>query len=64
MPDPTKVPAFTKGPLDYLFALAISLAAVFLSFPVEPQETRWVVFGVGVFMTLTVVLAALKPTKP
>jgi hypothetical protein len=64
MPEAKKVPAFTKGPLDYLFALAVSLAAVFLSLPVEPQETRWVVFGVGIFMTLTVVFAALRPTKP
>ena len=64
MPSGAKsVPAISKAPLDYLFALAISAGAIIGSFFVKPAETEWVVFGVGVVMTLSVLLAAAKPTK-
>ena len=63
-PGAKKVPAITKAPLEYLFALAISAAAVVLSFLVKPAETQWVVFGVGVAMVLSVLAAAAKPTRP
>jgi hypothetical protein len=30
---------------------------------VEPAVTKWIVFGVGVAMTLGVILAGLRPVK-
>ena len=33
------------------------------SFWVEPDITRWVVFGIGVLMVIGTVLAGLRPVK-
>jgi NADH:ubiquinone oxidoreductase subunit H len=56
-------PAASKAPFDYLFALVIALITVGVSFKVEPAETRWIVFGVGVGMAVAVALVALKPSR-
>ncbi len=61
MPGPRKVPAVSRAPWDYLLALVICLGPVVGSFVVDPPETRWVVFGVGVFMFLSVAIAAARP---
>jgi len=61
-PESKKVPAIAKAPLDYLFALVISLGAVGMSFLVDPPETKWIVFAVGLIMTVSVLAAAAKPT--
>jgi protein-S-isoprenylcysteine O-methyltransferase Ste14 len=55
-------PAASKAPLDYLFALVVCAVVVGVSFKVEPSETHWIVFGVGVGMAVAVLLAALRPT--
>jgi hypothetical protein len=56
-------PAAAKAPFDYLFALVVCLITVGVSFKVSPPETRWIVFAVGVAMGVTVLLAALRPTR-
>jgi hypothetical protein len=56
-------PAASKAPYDYLFALVVALITVGVSFKVEPPETRWIVFGVGVAMVVAVAFVALKPTR-
>lgn len=56
-------PEAKKAPLDYLFAFLMAASPIIGSFWVEPPETRWVVFGVGVFMTLSVLVVAAKPVK-
>ncbi len=56
-------PAASKAPLDYLFALVICVITVAVSFKVDPPETRWIVFGVGVAMGLAVLAVALRPTR-
>jgi hypothetical protein len=61
MPGARKVPAILKAPFDYLLALVICLGPVFGSIVVEPPLTRWIVFGVGVGMFLSVLIAAARP---
>jgi hypothetical protein len=56
-------PAATKAPLDYLLALVISLITIGVSFKVEPPETRWIVFAVGVAMAVTILAVALRPIR-
>lgn len=55
--------AAQKAPLDYLFALLICATTVGTAFLVDPPATRWVVFSVGVVMTVAVLVAAAKPVK-
>lgn len=56
-------PAGTKAPLEHAFALAVCLFVTGMAFLVEPAATRWVVFGVGVFMTVSVLVATLYPVR-
>jgi protein-S-isoprenylcysteine O-methyltransferase Ste14 len=56
-------PAASKAPLDYLFALVVCAVVVGVSFAVQPSETRWIVFGVGILMAVAVLAAAMKPTR-
>jgi hypothetical protein len=56
-------PAASKAPLDYLLAIVICLITIGVSFKVEPPETRWIVFTVGVVMAVAVLLAALRPVR-
>jgi protein-S-isoprenylcysteine O-methyltransferase Ste14 len=58
----TMPPAASKAPIDYLFALVVSLVVVGVSFLVKPAETRWIVFAVGVVMGVAVLLTALRPS--
>jgi protein-S-isoprenylcysteine O-methyltransferase Ste14 len=57
-------PAASKAPLDYALALVICLITIGVSFKVEPSETRWIVFGVGVVMAVAVAAVALRPNRP
>jgi hypothetical protein len=56
-------PAASKAPTEYLFALAVCAVVIGCSFAVSPPETRWIVFAVGVVMGVSVLLAALRPTR-
>ncbi len=56
-------PAASKAPIEYLFALVVCLITVGVSFAVQPPETRWIVFAVGIVMGVTVLLAALRPSR-
>jgi general stress protein CsbA len=57
-------PAASKAPFDYVLAMVICLITIGVSFKVEPTETRWIVFGVGVAMAVTVAAVALRPNRP
>ena len=61
MPGARKVPAILKAPFDYVLALVICLGPVIGSIVVKPPLTRWIVFGVGIVMFLTVAIAAARP---
>jgi NADH:ubiquinone oxidoreductase subunit H len=56
-------PAVTKAPVEFLFALVIAATVVGTSFVVKPAATKWVVFGVGVALVLSIAVAALKPIR-
>jgi hypothetical protein len=56
-------PAASKAPFDYLFAFAVCVVVIGTSFVVKPATTEWVVFGVGVFMAVSVLVAAAKPVR-
>ncbi len=60
---PSMPPAASKAPLDYLLAMVISLITVGVSFKVEPSETRWIVFAVGVLMVVAVLAVSLRPSR-
>ncbi len=55
------VPAAVKAPLDYLFAMSISVMAIVFSFFCDPRETGWIVFGVGVLIGVSVLAAGARP---
>lgn len=57
-------PAAKKAPFDYLFALVVCATPVGTAFLVDPPTTRWIVFATGVVMTLSVLAAAARPSKP
>jgi hypothetical protein len=52
-----------NSPLEMLFALLMAASPIIGSFWVEPDVTRWIVFGVGAAMTLVTLAVALKPVK-
>jgi hypothetical protein len=56
-------PAASKAPLEYLFANATCLFVLGMSFLVSPPATRYVVFSVGVVMTVSVLIASLWPVR-
>ncbi len=56
-------PAASKAPAEYVFAIVVCLVVVGVSFRVDPAETRWIVFATGVVMAVTVVAAALRPSR-
>lgn len=56
-------PAAKKAPLDYLFAIVVSLIVIGTSFLVEPPGTKYIVMITGVVMLVTVLAAAAKPEK-
>ena len=57
-------PAASRAPLEYLFALATCLFVVITSLLwVDPPATKWVVFSVGMVMTLSVLVVSLWPVR-
>jgi hypothetical protein len=56
-------PAAAKAPGEFLFAFAVCATVIGTSFAVEPASTMWVVFAVGVFMFVSVLVAAVKPVR-
>jgi drug/metabolite transporter (DMT)-like permease len=55
--------AIQDAPGELLFALLMAVSPIIGSFWVDPDVTRWTVFGVGCLMSLGVVLVALRPVK-
>ncbi|MCU4187504.1 hypothetical protein K6U06_24315 [Acidiferrimicrobium sp. IK] len=55
------VPAAIKAPLDYGFAMAVSVMTIVFSFFCDPRSTGWIVFAVGVVMAVSVLVAAVRP---
>jgi hypothetical protein len=50
-------------PGEILFALLMAVSPIVGSFWVDPDVTKWIVFGVGVAMTVGVLLVALRPVR-
>lgn len=60
---PDMRPAAFYAPGEFLFALLMAASPIIGSVWVEPDITRWTVFGVGVAMVAGVLLAALRPVR-
>ena len=56
-------PAASTAPLEYGFALLVAVVVMVASIKVDPTETRWIVFAVGAVMAVTVLAAAMKPSR-
>lgn len=56
-------PAVLNAPGEYLFALLMAASPIVGSLWVEPDITKWTVFGVGVAMVVGVLAAALRPVR-
>ncbi len=56
-------PIALNAPGEWLFALLMAASPIVGSFWVTPDVTRWIVFGVGVAMTIGTALAGLRPVK-
>lgn len=56
-------PAALYAPGEFLFALLMAASPMIGSPWVEPEITKWTVFGVGALMVLGVLLAALRPVR-
>jgi hypothetical protein len=54
---------FQDSPGELLFALLMAVSPIIGSLWVTPDVTKWIVFGVGVAMTIGVILVALRPVK-
>lgn len=52
-----------SSPFEMLFAILMAASPIIGSFWVDPPTTRWIVFGVGVAMTVVTIGVALKPGK-
>jgi hypothetical protein len=55
--------AASESPGEFAFALLMAASPIIGSFWVDPEVTRWIVFGVGVAMVVGVILAALRPLR-
>jgi hypothetical protein len=51
------------APAEMFSALLLGASPIVGSFWVDPDVTRWIVFAVGVAMSLGVLLVALRPVK-
>ena len=51
------------APGELLFALLMAVSPIVGSFWVDPDVTKWIVFGVGCLMSLAVILVALRPVR-
>ena len=56
-------PAALDAPGEVLFALLMAASPIVGSLWVEPDITKWTVFGVGVAMVVGVLLAAMRPVR-
>lgn len=56
-------PAALNAPGEFLFALLMAASPIVGSVWVEPDITKWTVFGVGVAMVVGVLLAAMRPVR-
>jgi hypothetical protein len=56
-------PVALEAPGEWLFALLMAISPIIGAIWVEPDVTKWIVFGVGVVMTIGVALAGLRPVK-
>jgi hypothetical protein len=55
--------AASKGTVDYLAALAVAVLVMVVTIWVKPPTTRWLVFGVGAVLFVSVAAAALRPSR-
>jgi hypothetical protein len=60
---PPMRPIALEAPGEWLFAVLMAASPIVGSFWVEPDVTRWIVFGIGVLMVLGTALAGLRPVK-
>ena len=51
------------APFEFFFALLMAVSPIVGAIWVDPDVTKWIVFGVGCAMTLAVILVALRPVK-
>ena len=56
-------PALLNAPGEYLFALLMAASPIVGAIWVEPEITKWTVFGVGVAMVVATLAVALRPAK-
>jgi hypothetical protein len=56
-------PIALDAPGELLFALLMAASPIIGSIWVEPDITKWIVFGVGVAMVLGVIIAGLRPVR-
>lgn len=56
-------PAALYAPGEFLFALLMAASPIVGSLWVEPDITKWTVFGVGVAMVVGVLAAAMRPVR-
>jgi hypothetical protein len=56
-------PVALEAPGEWLFAVLMAISPIIGAIWVEPEVTKWIVFGVGVAMTIGVILAGLRPVK-
>jgi hypothetical protein len=52
-----------ESPGEMLFALLMAISPIIGAIWVTPDVTKWIVFGVGVVMTLAVIAVCLRPVK-
>ncbi|HWE56581.1 MAG TPA: hypothetical protein VG435_13795 [Acidimicrobiales bacterium] len=56
-------PQILNAPGEFLFAILMAASPIVGSIWVDPDVTKWIVFGVGVAMTLVTIAIALRPVK-
>ena len=61
---PPMRPIALQAPGEWLFALLMAASPMIGSIWVTPDVTKWIVFGVGAFVSLAVIVAGLRPVRP
>jgi hypothetical protein len=56
-------PIALDAPGEWLFALLMAISPMIGAIWVEPEVTKWIVFGVGAVMTVGVIIAGLRPVR-
>jgi len=56
-------PIALDAPGEWLFALLMAISPMIGAIWVEPEVTKWIVFGVGALMTVGVIIAGLRPVR-